>query len=170
MDIPSPEEGEVVSISVAEGDEVKEGDVILELSASSESKEVLPSNKSEISDNKDDPVDYEIASAPPETNSEIVLVPDLGGADKVELIEILVNVGERVNEGDGIILMESDKASMELPSPFTGTILSLKVKEGDLLAEGDTVAELEVLTSRDEKQVETKRSCRTHSIKRLFIS
>ena len=157
MDIPSPEEGEVVSISVAEGDEVKEGDVILELSASSESKEVLPSNKSEISDNKDDPVDYEIASAPPETNSEIVLVPDLGGADKVELIEILVNVGERVNEGDGIILMESDKASMELPSPFTGTILSLKVKEGDLLAEGDTVAELEVLTSRDEKQVETKK-------------
>ena len=89
MDIPSPEEGEVVSISVAEGDEVKEGDVILELSASSESKEVLPSYKSEISDNKDDPVDYEIASAPPETNSEIVLVPDLGGADKVELIENL---------------------------------------------------------------------------------
>ena len=123
MDIPSPEKGEVVSISVAEGDEVKEGDVILELSASSESKEALSSNESEISDNKDNPVDYEIASAPPETNSEIVLVPDLGGADKVELIEILVNVGERVNEGDGIILMESDKASMELPSPFTGTIL-----------------------------------------------
>ena len=65
MDIPSPEEGVVVSISVAEGDEVKEGDVILELSASSESKEVLSSNESEISDNKDNSVDYEIASAPP---------------------------------------------------------------------------------------------------------
>ena len=87
------------------------------------------------------------------------------------MIELLVNVGERVNEGDGIILMESDKASMELPSPFTGTILSIKVKEGDLLAEGDTVAELEVLTSRDEKQVETKKEVvESTSFKRIFIS
>ena len=63
----------------------------------------------------------------------------------------MVGVGERVNEGDGIILMESDKASMELPSPFTGVILSLEVKEGDLLAEGDKVADLEVLVSQNEK-------------------
>ena len=156
MDIPSPEPGEVISISVNEGDEVKEGDIILELSTSSEVEELSPSKQTQTEEVKEDIIDYETASSPPKTNTEIVLVPDLGGADKVELIEVLVGVGERVNEGDGIILMESDKASMELPSPFTGVILSLEVKEGDLLAEGDKVADLEVLVSQNEKSSKSK--------------
>ena len=75
-----------------------------------------------------------------------MLVPDLGGADKVELIELMVAVGDR-NEGDGIVLMESDKVSMELPSPASGVITALHVNEGDSLAEGDKVAELEVIVT-----------------------
>ncbi|MDG2035529.1 MAG: 2-oxo acid dehydrogenase subunit E2 [Pseudomonadales bacterium] len=94
----------------------------------------------------------EVASQPASTGAPVtstlsVPVPDLGGADKVELIELLVGVGERISEGDGIVVMESDKASMELPSPVTGVITALHVKEGDSLAEGDLVAEVEVIES-----------------------
>ena len=59
----------------------------------------------------------------------------------------MVAVGDRINEGDGIVLMESDKASMELPSPASGVITALHVNEGDSLAEGDKVAELEVMVT-----------------------
>lgn len=162
MDIPCPAAGKVTAISVAEGSMVKEGDALLELeisesgavtsasevsqSVASESALVIESEAS----TQDDPsatVPDQAPSTAPATATESVEVPDLGGADKVELIELMVAVGDRINEGDGIVLMESDKASMELPSPASGVITALHVNEGDSLAEGDKVAELEVMVT-----------------------
>ena len=161
MDIPSPIEGVVVSIAVADGATVSEGDVILDVElAGTASEEVAVEPKAELAAEVVEPepvveaaaAPAEVASQPASTGAPVtstlsVPVPDLGGADKVELIELLVGVGERISEGDGIVVMESDKASMELPSPVTGVITALHVKEGDSLAEGDLVAEVEVIES-----------------------
>ena len=71
-------------------------------------------------------------------------VPDIGGHDDVPIIELLVAVGDTVAKDQGLLTLESDKATMEVPSPFAGVIKSLKVKLGDTLTEGDLVAEIEV--------------------------
>ncbi len=162
MDIPCPAAGKVTAISVAEGSMVKEGDPLLELeisasgavtsasevaqSVASESALVI-ANEASAQDEPSATVPDQAPSIAPATATESVVVPDLGGADKVELIELMVAVGDRINEGDGIVLMESDKASMELPSPASGVITALHVNEGDSLAEGDKVAELEVMVT-----------------------
>ena len=163
MDIPCPVAGKVTAISVAEGSMVKEGDALLELeisasdSASSESMDAQSvASESAVAIASEAPAQLESATAvvpdqtpttTPAIATESVFVPDLGGADKVELIELMVAVGDRIDEGDGIVLMESDKASMELPSPVSGVITALYVNEGDSLAEGDKVAELEVMVT-----------------------
>ncbi len=72
-----------------------------------------------------------------------IKVPDLGGADEVEVIEILVSQGDTVEEEDPILTVESDKASVELPSPGAGKITKITVKVGDKVKEGDVVAMME---------------------------
>lgn len=74
--------------------------------------------------------------------SELIKVPDIGGAG--EVIEILVQVGDRVEVEQSLVTLESDKASMELPSPKAGVIKAIKVKLGDSLSEGDELIELDI--------------------------
>jgi pyruvate dehydrogenase E2 component (dihydrolipoamide acetyltransferase) len=74
-------------------------------------------------------------------------VPDIGSDDKVELIEISVSVGDQVEEGDTLVVLESDKATMDVPSTLTGTVKAFIAKEGDKLATGDQVALIEVTSS-----------------------
>lgn len=71
---------------------------------------------------------------------ENIIVPDIGGAEGVEVIELNVSVGDHVNEDDGIVTLESDKATMEVPAPFAGVIKELKVAVGDQVSEGSLVA------------------------------
>lgn len=73
-----------------------------------------------------------------------IKVPDLGGADEVEVIEIIVSKGDSVEEEDPILTVESDKASVELPSPGTGKITNITVKVGDKVKEGDVVGTMEM--------------------------
>jgi pyruvate dehydrogenase E2 component (dihydrolipoamide acetyltransferase) len=74
---------------------------------------------------------------------EKVVVPDTGNADGVTVIEVSIGVGDTVSEGDTLIVLESDKASMEIPSPVSGKVLALSVKEGDSVAQGDAIADIE---------------------------
>ena len=60
-----------------------------------------------------------------------VRVPDIGDFDQVEVVEVLIQVGDEVNEDDSLITLESDKASMEVPSPSAGKVTELKVAVGD---------------------------------------
>src|SRR5690554_379354 len=71
-----------------------------------------------------------------------IRVPDLGGADEVEIIEIIVSEGDTVEEEDSILTVESDKATVELPAPAAGKITKLTVKVGDKVKEGDVVGML----------------------------
>ena len=70
-------------------------------------------------------------------------VPDIGGYDDVPVIEVLVAVGDTVAKDQGLVTLESDKATMEVPSPFAGVVRELKVKVGDTLSEGGVVAMIE---------------------------
>src|SRR5687768_9288300 len=70
-------------------------------------------------------------------------VPDIGGYDDVPVIEVLVAVGDTVKKDQGLVTLESDKATMEVPAPFAGVVKALKVKVGDSIKEGMVVAEIE---------------------------
>ena len=72
-----------------------------------------------------------------------IKVPDLGGADEVEVIEIIVSAGDSVEEEDPILTVESDKASVELPAPAAGKITKITVKVGDKVKEGDVIGIME---------------------------
>ena len=77
-------------------------------------------------------------------NSIEVKVPDIGGYDGVPVIELLVAVGDTVAADQGLVTLESDKATMEVPSPAAGVVRELKVGLGDAVSEGSVIAVLEV--------------------------
>jgi dihydrolipoyl dehydrogenase len=85
-----------------------------------------------------------------------IKVPDIGDFDKVEVIEVLVTAGETVNVEDSLITVESDKASMEIPSPQAGIIKSVSVQVGDNVSEGSNLLELEVIESSIDKTTTTE--------------
>jgi pyruvate dehydrogenase E2 component (dihydrolipoamide acetyltransferase) len=76
-----------------------------------------------------------------------VTVPDIGDVDKVQVVEVLVSAGDRVGKDDSLVSLESDKATMDVPSPYAGTIREVKVKSGDEVGEGDLLL---VLDSEEE--------------------
>ena len=69
--------------------------------------------------------------------SEKLLVPDIGDFDKVEVIELLVKVGDQININDPVVTIESDKSSVEVPSIISGQVESVSVKVGDKVSKGD---------------------------------
>lgn len=87
-----------------------------------------------------------------------ISVPDLGGTSEVDVIELLVKPGDRVAKEDGLITLESDKASMDVPSPWAGTIKDIKIKVGDTVKEGDEILTIELKKNENENigQKETK--------------
>lgn len=78
---------------------------------------------------------------------EEIHVPDLGGSDEVEVIELSVSPGDQVQQEDPIVVVESDKATVELPSPLAGRIQEIKVSVGDRISEGDLVATVDTADS-----------------------
>jgi len=144
MDVPAPMAGKILSISVKEGDKVSEGDVIgeIETDAAGDSAEEPAAEKAEApaAEAAPAPAAEEAAPAPAgEATEQDIVVPDLGGADSVDVIEISVSAGDEVAEGDSLIVVEGDKASMDVPAPKAGSIVSISVKEGDKVSTGDVI-------------------------------
>ena len=132
MEIPSPSAGTVTQININIGDKIKQGDSLISLESTQESEEST--------------TEAEESSEPAaETSTKIVpvVVPDIGDFDEVEVIEILVSVGDELNEEDSIITLESDKASMEIPTPVSGTVNSINISLGDKLKLGDLILEMQ---------------------------
>src|SRR5690349_6444828 len=77
-------------------------------------------------------------------NTIEVKVPDIGGHDNVPVIEVLVKAGDRVEKEQSLITLESDKATMEVPSSAAGVVKELKLKVGDEVSEGAVIVVLEV--------------------------
>ncbi|MEP0073616.1 MAG: dihydrolipoyllysine-residue acetyltransferase [Marinomonas sp.] len=133
MDIPSPFSGKVGTIQIKVGDTVSEGAAVLMMVTES-SGDATPAAEAPVTE----------AATPVSGGVEVVNVPDIGGAEGVDVIEVAVAVGDTVSEGDSIIVLETDKASMEIPAPKSGVVKSLSIKEGDTVSEGDLILELEV--------------------------
>ena len=95
------------------------------------------------------------------SNIKDVLVPDIGEFDAVEVIEVLVKSGDTVSAEDALLTMESDKASMDVPSPFSGTVKTIKIKAGDKVSQNDLILTLvvkELETAVTETSAETVNS------------
>ena len=71
--------------------------------------------------------------------TEIIKVPDLGDSGEVEVIELLVSVGQEVSENDSLLVLESDKAAMEIPAPTSGVVKSIAVNLGDQVTTGTEI-------------------------------
>lgn len=144
MDVPSPQAGKVVSLKVKEGDKVSEGSLVLTLEvAGAQSSEAASAPVEEAASTA-----TEQASASQESDGgeeEIeVTVPDIGDASDVDVIEILVAEGDTVEAEDGLITLETDKATMDVPAPKAGTVTKLLIKQGDKASQGTPVIMLKV--------------------------
>ncbi|MFG6159264.1 pyruvate dehydrogenase complex dihydrolipoyllysine-residue acetyltransferase [Halomonas sp. 1390] len=156
MDVPSPQAGKIVSLTVKEGDTVSEGDVIGTMdvedagtgegSGDAEPAESAPA-PAESAPQDEAPAEEESAGGGEPERKE-VRVPDLSGSADVPIIEIAASAGDEVDEEDPLITLESDKASMDVPSPYKGKLLELTVKEGDTVSEGDLIGYIEVAGSK----------------------
>ncbi|GHD53392.1 pyruvate dehydrogenase complex dihydrolipoyllysine-residue acetyltransferase [Vreelandella hamiltonii] len=154
MDVPAPKGGKVVKVLVKEGDKVSEGDDIVELEVDGGS-DAEPEAKADSAAEEAPAPKQEEAPAPAAKKASggkqtvDIKVPDLGGSDNVEIIEVAVGEGDDVNAEDTLITLESDKASMDVPSPHSGKIVSLTVKEGDTVSEGDVIGKMEIAGGDD---------------------
>ncbi len=157
MDVPAPKGGKVVKVLVKEGDKVSEGDDIVELEVEGGGdSDAEPEAAAEDSQPEADAPAKQPEAAPAPKKASggkqtvDIKVPDLGGSDNVEIIEVAVSEGDDVNAEDPLITLESDKASMDVPSPHSGKIVSLTVKEGDTVSEGDVIGQMEIAGEGDD--------------------
>ena len=159
MDIPSPATGVFTKYLVEEGATVSVGDPIAEIEVAEEAAAEEPAVAEEAAV-VEEPVaeapaqEAAVASAPASASELMVQVPDVGNDDKVDVIEVCVAVGDEVSEGDTLIVLESDKATMDIPSTHSGKVLKIVVAEGDKLGTGDDVALFEVTTEADQAPIE----------------
>lgn len=131
MDIPAPMSGTVKEVLINVGDKVSEGTAIIKLELADQ-----PQVASK------DPAPAVHSSAAPSKSSggtQEIKVPDIGDFDEVDVIEVLVQPGDSVNKDESLITLESDKASMDIPSPVAGTVKELKVSVGDKVSEGSLI-------------------------------
>jgi pyruvate dehydrogenase E2 component (dihydrolipoamide acetyltransferase) len=150
MEIPCSESGVVKEICVKLGDKVHEGSVVITLESSAQiSNSPAPSGAPAPAPAPAQPQAAQasgqaVSSAAPAVSSVIeVKVPDIGDFKDVSVIELLVKPGDAVQVEQSLITIESDKASMEIPSSAAGVLKELKVKVGDKVNIGDLIAHLE---------------------------
>ena len=155
MEIPSSAAGVVKALKVALGDKVKQGSVVLtletaEIADTAEKPNVSESEPVVATENAPSVATQSVAvSAPPASATAApvaavnVRVPDIGDFKDVSVIEVLVKVGDAIKVEQSLITVESDKASMEIPSSAAGVLKDLKVKLGDVINIGDLLAVLE---------------------------
>jgi pyruvate dehydrogenase E2 component (dihydrolipoamide acetyltransferase) len=143
MDVPSPVAGKISEVKVGAGSLISSGDLIVVLETQARNDE--PDDDSEPVEsqaregNDDSPAEATVkADAAPAPR--LVNVPDLGDFSDVEIVDVLVNVGDEVEAEQGLITLETDKATMDVPSPIAGRILELRVKAGSTINPGEPVA------------------------------
>ena len=165
MEIPASHAGVVVELKMAVGDQLSEGDAILILDTSvvdsdgaetrnqeaSSSDQSATSTDAELASSQSaDEGNVVVATADPEASAsqavseQIVEVPDIGTDGDVEVVELCVSVGDMIGEGDSVVVLESDKASMEVPSPAEGEVVELLIAEGASVTQGAALIKLSV--------------------------
>ena len=171
IEIPSPYAGVVREITVKVGDKVSEGTLILHMEVSDgkeDQKEEGEQNDTVGSTGESQPPPpippFPTTGMLSESSSSArsvgtwvekdVAVPDIGDFHDVEVIEILVAEGDSVEVEDSLVTLESDKASMEIPSPLAGVVAGLGVKVGDRVSEGDLLLKLKTHVNSESGEIE----------------
>ncbi|MDT7525962.1 MULTISPECIES: dihydrolipoyllysine-residue acetyltransferase [Pseudidiomarina] len=173
MDIPAPFAGVVAELKVKVGDKIKEGDLLAMFEAAAEAgadadadkdagadaeqpaakgEEQEAASAKDSSDNSTDNSSDDSSEASSEeqqagsgaTKTIDVMVPDIGESGEVDVIEVLVSAGDEIAAEDGLITLETDKATMDVPSPQAGVVESVEVKVGDKVKEGSLVVRLQI--------------------------
>ena len=132
MEVPAPFAGTLKEIKVAAGDKVTTGSLIMVFEVAGSGAPAAPVA-----------AETPVAAAPAASAAKEVNVPDIGG-DEVEVTEIMVAVGDTVEEEQSLITVEGDKASMEVPAPFAGTVKEIKIAAGDKVSTGSLIMVFEV--------------------------
>ncbi|WP_369743245.1 dihydrolipoyllysine-residue acetyltransferase [Pseudidiomarina sp. PP-1MA] len=169
MDIPAPFAGVVAELKVKVGDKIKEGDLLAMFEAAAEAGADADADKDADADAEQPAAkgeEQEAASAKDSTDNSSddsseasseeqqagsgatktidVMVPDIGESGEVDVIEVLVSAGDEIAAEDGLITLETDKATMDVPSPQAGVVESVEVKVGDKVKEGSLVVRLQI--------------------------
>ncbi|EKK2198772.1 pyruvate dehydrogenase complex dihydrolipoyllysine-residue acetyltransferase [Escherichia coli] len=135
MEVPSPQAGIVKEIKVSVGDKTQTGALIMIFDSADGAADAAPAQAEEKKE--------AAPAAPAAAAAKDVNVPDIG-SDEVEVTEILVKVGDKVEAEQSLITVEGDKASMEVPAPFAGTVKEIKVNVGDKVSTGSLIMVFEV--------------------------
>ncbi len=159
MEVPSPKAGKIAAILVSSGQQVGKDDDLIELEMTSEDESAIGGAAGGAADEAVADVHADVEgegarepqagsaevtqSAPVlEQRAQTVEVPDVGTEDAVDVIEVCVSEGDEVAEGDSLIVLESDKASMEIPAPYAGKVESISLKVGDSAKRGDVILKM----------------------------
>ncbi|MDN3681528.1 pyruvate dehydrogenase complex dihydrolipoyllysine-residue acetyltransferase [Vibrio tapetis subsp. quintayensis] len=127
MEVPAPFAGIVKEIKIASGDSVSTGSLVMVFEVAGSGAAVAPAA-----------APAPVAAAPAVSAEKEINVPDIGG-DEVEVTEIMVAVGDTVEEEQSLITVEGDKASMEVPAPFAGVVKEIKIDAGDKVSTGSLI-------------------------------
>ncbi|MCJ8316648.1 MULTISPECIES: dihydrolipoyllysine-residue acetyltransferase [unclassified Idiomarina] len=176
MDIPASSGGKITELKVKVGDTISEGDVLalMEASGGSDDSDESDSDKDaeektdekeaedkaeesedkqeEEKEEKDEDSEPEKKSSGGDSKVIDVEVPDIGDEEDVEIIEILVSKGDSVSAEDGLITLETDKATMDVPCPQDGEIEEMLVNVGDKVSQGSVIAKLKVSGGADDSE------------------
>ncbi len=150
MEIPAPKAGVIKSLAIKLGDRLKEGDDLLELEVDAEPAadaepqvEAAPEPEPTTPTAKTEPLPS-VAEVAAENVVEEIHVPDIGSAGKARVIEVLVAVGDEITAEQSLITLESDKASMEIPSPVSGEVVEVLVRLDAEVGTGDLIFKVKV--------------------------
>ncbi|MGD8689527.1 MAG: dihydrolipoyllysine-residue acetyltransferase [Gammaproteobacteria bacterium] len=170
MDVPSPQAGTVREMKVGNGDKVSEGDVILVLEVAGDAGGDTPDKAAGKGDEKkgdekkqEKPAKVAKKKAAAkkkagEKQIREVTVPDIGDFEGVDVIDVMVSAGDSVEAEDGLITLETDKAAMDVPAPWAGTIREMKIATGDKVSEGDVIATIETVSGEEAGDEEAETS------------
>jgi pyruvate dehydrogenase E2 component (dihydrolipoyllysine-residue acetyltransferase) len=161
MEVPSSHAGVVKEVKVSVGDQVSNGDLIVLLEAgakagSAQKNETVPENESIAKESAEDeqaepaasPIEDNVAQSSAaeadsaESKEVDIQVPDIGDAAEVDVIEVLIKEGDSVEKEQGLIVLETDKATMEVPSSAAGIVSKVTVKVGDKVSQGDVIGQM----------------------------
>ncbi|MGI9324477.1 MAG: dihydrolipoyllysine-residue acetyltransferase [Pseudomonadales bacterium] len=165
MEVPAGTSGTVVELTVNIGDSVSEGDLIAKLQGSTaispetesasptvEAKPAVASDQ--VTSAESNVAEPSVSQSPAADSSAVastqgasldISVPDIGDVEEVVVIEVLVQVGEQIAVGDLLVVLESDKASMEVPSEQAGTVTTVHVRENDAVTQGSKLVTLQAV-------------------------
>ncbi|WLH13255.1 dihydrolipoyllysine-residue acetyltransferase [Pseudomonas hefeiensis] len=151
MEVPAPKAGIVKSLKVKLGDRLKEGDELLELEVEGAAAAPEAAAPAAAPAAAEKPAAAPVAeaapapaAAPAAATVQDIHVPDIGSSGKAKIIEVLVKAGDTVEADQSLITLESDKASMEIPSPAAGVVESVEIKLEDEVGTGDLILKLKV--------------------------